>query len=115
MTFGSVDITINTVNATSCYIRKLDSRGNDFQSGDINIFEGKDIDDCYNFEVPDYQVRGLTVQHSGIDGWKPEWFRIFFTSGAFVQCQDGDWIDNNEMHNIEDCQLVYSSLPGALL
>jgi hypothetical protein len=114
MTFGKVDITIYAANATYCYIGKLDGGGNDFESGDINIFEGDELGDCYNFEVPDYQVKQLSIQHSGTDGWKPEWFRIFFTSGAFVQCGDGEWIDNNEVHNINDCNLVYASLPGFL-
>ncbi len=109
--FGNVDITIRTKNITTCTIENLDAAGNSFQSCEIDVFEGDDMGRCEGFEVPDYVVETLIIKHSGADGWKPEWFRIFFLDGALVQCFDGEWIDNNEDHEIRDCSIVYETLP----
>ncbi len=111
MDLGNIDIEIIAQNASSCLVENLNSPDNDFEPGAIDVFEGDQIGDCYNFEVPDYDIIIFRITHSGIGGWKPEWFRVFFFDGALVQCFDGEWIDNNEVHELYDCELLKATLP----
>ena len=38
-TFGEIDVEIFTANFSSCIINELDGDGNDFEAGDIDVFE----------------------------------------------------------------------------
>jgi hypothetical protein len=108
MNLGSVDICILNIEEVSCDIKDLGTGTNDFKEGAIDIFEDKNLDHCDNFSMPGNIVKKLTVVHDGLDGWKPEWFRVIFDNGYFVQCNDGDWIDNYETHELSCDDLVMS-------
>ena len=41
---GSVDVDITNVDGAHCFISNLDSSGNNFQQGEIDVFEGSDLE-----------------------------------------------------------------------
>jgi hypothetical protein len=62
---------------------------------------------CLNrFKVDEHEVPVLKIEHHDLDAWKPEWFRIVFEDLVIVQCDDGQWIDNNEQRNITTCYRI---------
>ncbi len=109
MTLGQIDIDILPMDTRDlpCEMNHLDNPfTNDFEDGQIDIFEGLALQDCRRYNVDDYEVYGLKLEHHNYDGWKPEWFRVVFEDGVFVQCDDGQWIDNNEVRNVTTCYRV---------
>ncbi len=100
MTFGSIDVTIVSPDGP-CTIPNLDTFGNTFEDGNLDSFTGSDLKDCYEFFVRDHNVVELAVAHSGMDGWLCEYFGIYFDDGHYLRCDDGQWIDNSEVHHLE--------------
>ncbi len=100
MTFASVSVTIYDKEFSSCHISELDGAGNDFEAGDTNVFEGSELDECERYYVADNVVSMLRLQHSGLDGWKPEYVRVRFDDGGSVTCPDGEFIDGDEIHDL---------------
>ena len=43
-TFGNIDVQIFNFDSDMCIIQNLDSPGNSFQEGEIDVFEGSDLD-----------------------------------------------------------------------
>jgi hypothetical protein len=103
---GSVDIRIYNENGGFCEILNLDAAGNQFQTGETDKYYGDDVQNCLFFYMPDTVVSKMTVQHWGSDAWKPEWFKVFTDLGRIVQCNDGNWIDGDEFHELLDCRIL---------
>ena len=72
---GHVDLTLYTTSGASCFIERLDNYCNTFIKGRIDTFTEEELQDCKTFEVPGADILILSVQHFGLDGWKPEYFR----------------------------------------
>jgi hypothetical protein len=100
---GSVDIRIYNENGGYCQILDLDGK---FNTGNTDSFYGDDLATCLLFYMPDTVVSKMTVQHRGSDAWKPEWFKVFTDLGSIVQCNDGNWIDGDEFHELLDCRIL---------
>ncbi len=49
---------------------------------------------CENFDFPNDVVGRLMVWHANFDAWKFEWIRIVFDDESFVQCEGGEYIDD---------------------
>ena len=41
---GSIDVEVYNVDGDHCFISNLDSSGNNFQQGEIDVFEGSDLE-----------------------------------------------------------------------
>merc|ERR1712117_50464 len=91
--FGSIDVRIYNENDGFCEILSLDSSDNNFEN-------------CYLFYIPDNNVTKITVQHHGSDAWLPEYFQMHMDPSAVIQCNDGEWIDNEELHTITNCNII---------
>merc|ERR1712018_594188 len=85
----------------------LNSGMDAFGSIDVRIYNENDVfcvDDlknCFLFYIPDNNVTKITVQHHGLDAWLPEYFQMHMDPSAVIQCNDGEWIDNEELHTIK--------------
>ena len=104
--FGSIDVRIYNENDGFCEILKLDSSDNNFENGDLDVFYVDELKNCFLFYIPDNNVTKVTVQHHGSDAWLPEYFQMHMDPSAVVQCNDGEWIDNEELHTITNCAIV---------
>ena len=72
---GQVDVTVYTTSGESCFIEKMDNDCNTYQKGNIDTFTEDELQDCNMFEIPGADILVLSVQHFGLDAWKPEYFR----------------------------------------
>ena len=72
---GNLDVTIYTTSGSSCFAYHLDNSDNNFNKCDVDTFREDSIGDCYNFNVPGYDITQLRVQHSGTDSWKGEYVK----------------------------------------
>ena len=104
--FGSIDVRIYNENDGFCEILNLQSSDNNFENGDLDVFYVDDLKNCFLFYIPDNNVTKMTIQHHGSDAWLPEFFQMHMDPSAVIQCNDGEWIDNEEMHTITNCNIV---------
>ena len=104
--FGSIDVRIYNANDGFCEILNLQSSDNNFENGDLDVFYVDELKNCFLFYIPDNNVTKVTVQHHGSDAWLPEYFQMHMDPSAVVQCDDGEWIDNEELHTITNCAIV---------
>ena len=65
----------------------------------MNAFFGKELQECFMFPVPLKIIPYLKVYHHGPDAWTPEWIRIILDDDTFINCPDGQELDNSESHN----------------
>ena len=72
---GNLDVTIYTTSGSSCFAYHLDNSDNNFNKCDVDTFREDSIGECYNFNVPGYDITQLRVQHSGTDSWKGEYVK----------------------------------------
>ena len=72
---GQVDITVYTTSGESCYINTLDNWCDNYEKGRLDTFSGEDLQGCNMFEVPGADILILSIQHFGLDAWKPEYIR----------------------------------------
>ena len=49
-----------------------------------------DLQECDEFFLPDGEISTLTLTHSGLDAWMPEWVRILLDDSTFLMCYDGE-------------------------
>ena len=70
------------------------------------MFYVDDLKNCFLFYIPDNNVTKMTVQHHGSDAWLPEYFQMHMDPSAVIQCNDGQWIDNEELHTITNCNII---------
>ena len=104
--FGSIDVRIYNENDGFCEILSLDSSDNNFENGDLDVFYVDDLKNSFLFYIPDNNVTKITVQHHGSDAWLPEYFQMHMDPSAVIQCNDGEWIDNEELHTITNCNII---------
>merc|ERR1711934_394032 len=104
--FGSIDVRIYNENDGFCEIQNLQSSDNNFENGDLDVFYVDDLKNCFLFYIPDNNVTKMTVQHHGSDAWLPEYFQRHMDPSAVIQCNDGQWIDNEELHTITNCNII---------
>ena len=97
MTLGSVDLDILGPFGEYCLIRNLDTFGDTFSSGATDLFTGDDLQGCYEYLFVDYNVTEVLVQHSGTDAWQCENMKLYFDDGVYVQCDYGDFLDNESV------------------
>jgi hypothetical protein len=76
------------------------SQGNDFEDGQVDVFEGKELGGCNEWFVKDNIVSMMRLTHSGMDAWKAEYVRIYFDNGTYVTCPDGNFIDGDDIHDL---------------
>ena len=75
LTVGHFDLTVYTSSGEACLITKMDNYCNTFEKCKIDTFTEDELQDCKMFEVPGGNILVLSVQHFGLDAWKPEYFR----------------------------------------
>ena len=71
---------------------------NDFQRGALDDFEGDDLQECRDFDLPDNDLKSMTVFHSGTDGWGGDYVRLILESGKYYECRM-EWMDDDSIHN----------------
>ena len=96
------DMQVTICGGTYCCItEELDSSNNDFESEDYNMFSGATLGDCGNFTFPtDVAMTTLTVFHDGLDGVDIEFWDIFYNDNTFQTCNDGNFYDNDDLHQL---------------
>ena len=97
MTLGSIDLDILGPFGEYCLIRNLDTLGNTFSSGATDLFTGADLQECYEYLFVDYNVTEVLVGHSGSDAWQCDNIKLYFDDGVYVQCDYGDFLDNESV------------------
>ena len=55
------------------------------------------LQDCYEYLFVDYNVTEVLVRHSGSDAWQCENIKLYFDDGVYVQCDYGDFLDNESV------------------
>merc|ERR1711892_784945 len=78
-----------------CNAGGLDSNGDDFQKGFVDVFYGSAIGECDGAVIGDGAAI-MIVTHDGIDAWLGEWIRVILDDGVYIQCPieaDG-WLDD---------------------
>ncbi len=76
--------------------------------------QGSELQGCLAFVVPNHNITLLRLEHSGSDAWQPEWIRVIFDDGIFLECQDGEVIDDNEVHELTNCERAAGVEDGVL-
>ena len=103
-----INVELFNENFETCLITNLDNPGlDDFNRDHLDQFRGSVLEQCENFVVPNHNVALLQVQHFGADGWKPEYFRIFFDDGFYVECPTDELIDDQQVVQIE-CRVPFT-------
>merc|ERR1712086_136936 len=72
---GGLTVEICDTDLTCCNAGMLDSFGNDFQSGFVDVFYGSAIGECDNIDIGEGAAI-MVVTHQGIDAWLGEWIRL---------------------------------------
>ena len=64
MNFAQINLRIFAKNLVdSCLIENLDSSGNNFQKGELDVFEGNDLKGCDQFLTPNRTVNRIQITH----------------------------------------------------
>ena len=64
MNFAQVNLRIFAKNLVdSCLIENLDSDGNNFQKGELDVFTGRDLQGCDHFNTPNRTVNRIQISH----------------------------------------------------
>ena len=71
-----------------------DTFGDTFSGGATDLFTGDDLQDCYEYLFVDYNVTEVLVTHNGSDAWQCENIKLYFDDGVYLQCDYGDFLDN---------------------
>ena len=95
MDVGSIDAEIINSEFESCFAQHMNQEGvNDFIPGEIDVFNQGQIGSCFNFSLPDGNASIFKLYYHGPDALRPELLRIILDSQTFLQCPDGEFIDN---------------------
>ena len=64
MNFAQINLRIFAKNLVdSCLIENLDSAGNNFQQGELDVFTGIDLQGCDHFHTPNRTVNRIQISH----------------------------------------------------
>merc|ERR1712066_334642 len=80
----------------SCDAKRLDNEKDNFAYGSTDIFTGKDIGDCDDFEIETGSWVNIEVRHSLSDGWLGEWMKIELDESTLMKCPIDQWLDNSQ-------------------
>ena len=87
-----------------CLTNYLDTSGNDFKSGEYQIFSSPEIlGECYLKKVMANLKTNITIWHTGSDGVDIKYWNLNYVDGERQYCQDGHWYDNIDMDNEISC------------
>jgi len=92
---GGLTVEICDAELNCCNAGGLDSNGDDFQKGFVDVFYGSAIGECDGADIGDGAAI-MIVTHDGIDAWLGEWIRVILDDGIYIQCPieaDG-WLDD---------------------
>ena len=79
---GQIDVTVYTTSGASCYISEMDNWCDNYNKCRLDMFSGEDLQDCNMFEVPGADILILSIQHFGLDAWKPEYIRSLISCSS---------------------------------
>lgn len=87
-----------------CQTEALNTKDNNWELGQVDMFVGSQIDDCFNFPVVD--DLSLTLWHRGSNAGRLDWVRVSpWHQNAYWQCDVGVDLDHSSSHTTE-CRLV---------
>ena len=88
-----------------CLTNYLDTSGNDFKSGEYQIFSSPEIlGECYLKKVISNLKTNITIWHTGSDGVDIKYWNLNYVAGERQYCKDGHWYDDIDMDNEISCQ-----------
>ena len=91
----------------TCIMSGPDQPGaTDLAPGDFNIYTGNILDECEGFQVRDYDVPLVELSNTGSVTWVPEFVRVFFDDGVYVECPAGEAVvEPNTQVQLQGCQV----------
>ena len=74
--------------------------------GDYNRHYGEILQECQGFIVPSYNIPLMELTNVDSRTWIPEFVRIFFDDGAYVECPVDVAIGTNSQAQVDTCTLM---------
>ncbi len=103
---GHIEVEIHRNDLTPCYTGELNSVGTNFNPNSCDPFARDNIGSCRDFQVPNYDIPLLTIQHSGVDSWLCEGVTVVFNDGTQVYCPDRTYADGDDYIDIYTCEIA---------
>jgi hypothetical protein len=105
-------------NKDCCDIKPLTRTSNPFQRGSTNLFNGKNLKGCDNFQIPQLKSFRITNYSTSFipDGWQGVYIEIVFNNKSRLICDlskygknaDG-FIENETIQVKDDCKIQNNS------
>eukprot|EP00091_Calanus_sinicus_P019598 TRINITY_DN4977_c0_g1_i4.p1 TRINITY_DN4977_c0_g1~~TRINITY_DN4977_c0_g1_i4.p1 ORF type:complete len:140 (-),score=21.69 TRINITY_DN4977_c0_g1_i4:60-479(-) len=97
---GYIVIELDGLHHEHCTTNRLDNPGDDFEEGDLDVYEGDQLGACLNTDFPDgiFQFR---VKHHGSDGWCMDSVSLEFRMGGIVDCKAGVVLDDDQTYTCD--------------
>merc|ERR1712109_322255 len=96
--------------AICCVAANLDdSDSNNFEEGNEDVFQGKDLKECENFDlgnVVSADQFSLVLYHAGSDGGTFDFASVITDKGKELVCRFQTFLDGSSWENGFDCQVI---------